>query len=66
MPDVVIENPIVNSPFEELTRHFYFGETGITDKMVDSRRLFLKPETGKIAVRVINHFGDEVLKVYRV
>src|SRR5579863_10506828 len=39
MPDVVIENPIINSPFEEPTRHFYFGETGITDKTVESRRL---------------------------
>jgi len=27
---------------------------------------FDKPETGKIAVKVINHYGDEVLKVYQV
>lgn len=27
---------------------------------------FEKPETGKIAVKVINHYGDEVLKVYPV
>jgi adenine-specific DNA-methyltransferase len=27
---------------------------------------FEKPETGKIAVKVINHYGDEVLKVYTV
>ena len=27
-------------------------------------RPFPKPETGKIAVKVINHYGDEVLKVY--
>lgn len=26
---------------------------------------FEKPETGKIAVKVINHYGDEVLKVYQ-
>jgi type III restriction enzyme len=39
MPDVVIENPIINSPFEEPTRHFYFGETGITDRIVEARRL---------------------------
>ena len=25
---------------------------------------FPPPETGKIAVKVINHYGDEVLKVY--
>lgn len=27
---------------------------------------FEKPESGKIAVKVINHYGDEVLKVYPV
>jgi adenine-specific DNA-methyltransferase len=27
---------------------------------------FEKPKTGKIAVKVINHYGDEVLKVYEV
>jgi adenine-specific DNA-methyltransferase len=29
-------------------------------------RPFLKPESGKIAVKVINHYGDEVLKVFEV
>jgi adenine-specific DNA-methyltransferase len=29
-------------------------------------RPFASPETGKIAVKVINHYGDEVLKVYEV
>ena len=29
-------------------------------------RPFAPPKTGKIAVKVINHFGDEVLKVYEV
>ena len=29
-------------------------------------RPFDKPESGKIAVKVINHYGDEVLKVYAV
>jgi adenine-specific DNA-methyltransferase len=29
-------------------------------------RPFKKPETGKIAIKVINHYGDEVLKVYAV
>ena len=27
---------------------------------------FTKPESGKIAVKVINHYGDEVMKEYRV
>ena len=29
-------------------------------------RPFDPPETGKIAVKVINHYGDEVLKVHEV
>ncbi|MGC8775692.1 MAG: DNA methyltransferase, partial [Chlorobaculum sp.] len=29
-------------------------------------RPFAKPDTGRIAVKVINHLGDEVMKVYRV
>jgi adenine-specific DNA-methyltransferase len=29
-------------------------------------RSFPKPKTGKIAVKVINHYGDEVIKVYEV
>jgi adenine-specific DNA-methyltransferase len=32
----------------------------------DTSRPFDKPETGRIAVRVINHLGDEVMKVFRV
>jgi len=29
-------------------------------------RPFAPPPTGKIAVEVINHYGDKVLKVYKV
>ncbi len=29
-------------------------------------RPFPTPETGKIAVKVINHYGDEVLQIYDV
>lgn len=32
----------------------------------DISRPFNKPETGRIAVKVINHLGDEVMKVFRV
>ena len=31
-----------------------------------TRRPFDPPDTGKIVVKVINHYGDEVLKVYDV
>jgi adenine-specific DNA-methyltransferase len=30
----------------------------------DTSRPFPRPETGRIAVKVINHFGDEVMKVF--
>jgi len=39
MPRVVIENPIINSPFEEPTRHFKFDNEGITDEVVEGRRI---------------------------
>ncbi|HYC56502.1 MAG TPA: site-specific DNA-methyltransferase [Candidatus Binatia bacterium] len=32
----------------------------------DVSRPFAKPKTGRIAVKVINHLGDEVMKVFRV
>ena len=32
----------------------------------DTSRPFDKPESGRIAVKVINHLGDEVMKVYRL
>ena len=39
MPDVVIENPVINSPFEEPRRHFVFADDGITDQIADTRRV---------------------------
>ncbi len=38
MQQVVIENPILNSPFEMPGRHFKFDEDGITDEIVEARR----------------------------
>ena len=32
----------------------------------DTSRPFARPESGRIAVKVINHLGDEVMKVFRV
>jgi adenine-specific DNA-methyltransferase len=32
----------------------------------DTSRPFDKPRSGRIAVKVINHLGDEVMKVFRV
>ncbi|MEO6039260.1 MAG: restriction endonuclease subunit R, partial [Saprospiraceae bacterium] len=39
MPKAVIENPVLNSPYEEPKRHFFFDEEGITDRVVDARRI---------------------------
>ena len=38
MSQVVIENPIINSPFNEPTRHFRFSDEGITNEIVEGRR----------------------------
>jgi type III restriction enzyme len=73
MPDTLLENPILNAPYREPNRHFRFGDEGITNEIVDTRRAsaYFVPipppkKKGKIAVKVINHHGDEVLKVYKV
>jgi type III restriction enzyme len=39
MADVVIDNPILNLPFDEPARHFRFGEEGITSEVVEERRV---------------------------
>ena len=39
MSQVVIENPIINSPFDEPTLHFRFTDEGITNDVVDGRRI---------------------------
>jgi type III restriction enzyme len=39
MSQVVIENPIINSPFDEPSRHFAFTDEGITNEVVDGRRI---------------------------
>ena len=31
----------------------------------DTSRPFPRPQSGRIAVKVINHLGDEVMKVFR-
>ena len=38
MSQVVIENPIINSPFDEPTRHFRFSDEGITNEIDNGRR----------------------------
>ena len=38
MGSVVIDNPIINSPFAEPVRHYRFDEGGITNQIVSKRR----------------------------
>jgi type III restriction enzyme len=39
MKQVIIENPVLNSPFDEPERHFKFTDEGITDEIVEKRRI---------------------------
>ncbi|MDV2989180.1 MAG: DEAD/DEAH box helicase family protein [Dehalogenimonas sp.] len=39
MTQVVIENPVLNSAFIEPVRHFRFSSEGITDEVIESRRI---------------------------
>ena len=39
MEQVVIENPVINSPFKEPVRHFQFTEDGITNEINEARRV---------------------------
>ncbi|MFC1782013.1 BPTD_3080 family restriction endonuclease [Planctomycetota bacterium] len=39
MDQVVIENPILNSPFAEPTQHWKFTDEGITDETEEARRI---------------------------
>ena len=38
MSKVTIDNPVINSPFEEPQRHFKFTPRGITEDIVEGRR----------------------------
>ena len=39
MRQVVIENPVINSPFDEPERHFRFSDDGITNEIIETRRI---------------------------
>ena len=39
VPDALIENPILNSPFGVPNRHFKFTNDGITNEIIEARRL---------------------------
>ena len=57
-----------DQPYEKLKRALRaeIDESAWASLYKTTSRPFPKPATGKIAVKVINHYGDEVLKVFRV
>ena len=67
------DRPIINSPYEYPSQHWELdGEGQPTQRIIESRREaefvspIPKPESGRIAVKIINHLGDQVMKVFRV
>lgn len=68
MPDQTIDNPVINSPFEEPQRHFKFNDDGITNEIVEGRRISVYfipiPKPRKKGVQEAL-FGDEQLKEQR-
>ncbi len=57
-----------DEPYEKLKRALKaeIDEAAWATLYSTTSRPFDRPATGKIAVKVINHYGDEVLKVYEV
>jgi adenine-specific DNA-methyltransferase len=55
-----------DEPYEKLKRALRaeIDEAAWSTLYSTVSRPFAQPETGKIAVKVINHYGDEVLKVF--
>ena len=57
-----------NDPYKSLktTLKAEINEDAWSTLNSDTSRPFAKPQSGRIAVKVINHLGDEVMKVFRV
>jgi adenine-specific DNA-methyltransferase len=57
-----------NDPYKSLktTLKVEINEEAWATLHSDTSRPFDKPESGRIAVKVINHLGDEVMKVFRI
>jgi adenine-specific DNA-methyltransferase len=57
-----------DEPYEKLKRALRaeVDESAWSSLYSTKSRPFDPPKTGKIAVKVINHYGDEVLKVYEI
>ena len=57
-----------NDPYKALktTLKAEIDEEAWESLYCDTSRPFAKPKSGRIAVKVINHLGDEVMKVFAV
>ena len=57
-----------DEPYDKLKRALRaeVDESAWAELYSTRSRPFARPESGRIAVKVINHYGDEVLKVYEV
>ncbi|MEO7118496.1 MAG: hypothetical protein ABIZ34_05935 [Candidatus Limnocylindrales bacterium] len=57
-----------NDPYAELRRALRadIDEAAWSQLCATTSRAFAAPDTGQIAVKVINHYGDEVMQVYDV
>ena len=57
-----------DEPYEKLKRALRaeIDEAAWASLYSTVSRPFERPETGQIAIKVINHYGDEVLKVFGV
>lgn len=68
MPQTVIENPVINSPYLEPTKHFRFTDEGITNVIVSGRRVssyFIpipqpKQKTKQMTITESEWVGDRV------
>ena len=71
MPDALIENPILNSPFAAPERHFKFTDEGITNEIVDGRRssafipilvaVSIGPEHGTVGPQQVKEAAKEAV-----
>ena len=57
-----------DKPYEKLKRALKadISEIAWDELYLTVSRPFAKPKTGKIAVKVINHYGDEVMKIIEI